>query len=76
MPSAGPFLNVAVDRRWLQGGVGTPAFKVFSDLCCRAYNAIRRHRTLMITLFRLMLSTGIPELQREADRALPAGLYA
>ena len=49
------------------GGVGSDKFAEFQDICCRAYNAIRRQRALVITLFRLMLGTGIPELQREED---------
>ena len=38
-------------------------------LCCKAYLAIRKNRQLLMTLFRLMLSTGIPELAREKDCA-------
>ena len=35
--------------------------------CCDAYNLLRHNGTLIITLFYLMLSCGIPELQSAAD---------
>lgn len=63
-----PFVFTPAQARVL-GGVDSPLYKQFVELCCRAYNSVRRARTYIITLFRLMLSTGIPELQREADCA-------
>jgi phosphatidylinositol kinase/protein kinase (PI-3 family) len=45
------------------GGVDGAAFKHFVDLSCRAFNILRKHRNMLITLFSLMLSCGIPELQ-------------
>ena len=35
----------------------------FQELCGHAYLALRRHANLLITLFMMMLPTGIPELQ-------------
>lgn len=54
-----PFLCYAV-----LGGKNSDMFDRFVDVCCRAYNVLRRNADLLITLFVLMLSTGIPELQK------------
>ena len=51
----------------LLGGKKGAAFQRFVDLSCRAYNALRANANLIITLFSLMLSCGIPELQRAGD---------
>lgn len=48
-------------------GVGSPCYQHFEDLCCQAYNILRKQGSLLITLFFLMLSCGIPELQTEDD---------
>ncbi|MEQ2170292.1 hypothetical protein GOODEAATRI_034005, partial [Goodea atripinnis] len=37
------------------------------DTCCQAYLSLRSHSRLLITLFSLMLLTGIPELSAEED---------
>ncbi|GAB6018709.1 Phosphatidylinositol 4,5-bisphosphate 3-kinase catalytic subunit alpha isoform [Chamberlinius hualienensis] len=42
-------------------------FQNFQQLCGKAYVALRRHANLLITLFTMMLSTGIPELQSMDD---------
>lgn len=44
-------------------------FEVFMELCGKAYLTLRRHANLLITLFTMMLSTGIPELQSIDDIA-------
>jgi phosphatidylinositol-4,5-bisphosphate 3-kinase len=44
-----------------------PYFKEFIELCENAYLILRKHASLLITLFTLMLSTGIPELQTTDD---------
>lgn len=49
------------------GGEGSSLFKRFVQLACDAFNVLRTHRDLLITLFSLMLSCGIPELQKEED---------
>ena len=42
-------------------------FERFEELACRAFNALRRQSTLLISLFSLMLSCGIPELRTAED---------
>jgi phosphatidylinositol kinase/protein kinase (PI-3 family) len=49
------------------GGKGTETFKFFEQTCSNAYNIIRKHARLFIVLFQMMLSTGIPELQKPED---------
>ncbi|KAI9139257.1 hypothetical protein BKA69DRAFT_1086883 [Paraphysoderma sedebokerense] len=44
-------------------------FSQFLDLCIRAYLILRRHANTFITLFALMLTTGIPELRTVDDLA-------
>ncbi|CAG0915768.1 unnamed protein product [Notodromas monacha] len=44
-------------------------FERFQELCGRAYLALRRHANLLITLFTMMLSSEIPELQSMNDIA-------
>ena len=39
----------------------------FQELCGKAYLALRRHANLLITLFTMMLPTGITELQSIND---------
>ena len=47
---------------------GSVTFDRFVRVCCRAYNILRRCSHEFITLFSLMLSTGIPELQAAVAR--------
>lgn len=42
-------------------------FQMFVDLCCKAYNIVRKNSFLFLNLFGMMLSTGIPELRSEED---------
>eukprot|EP01094_Clydonella_sp_ATCC50884_P017221 TRINITY_DN2958_c0_g2_i1.p1 TRINITY_DN2958_c0_g2~~TRINITY_DN2958_c0_g2_i1.p1 ORF type:complete len:1042 (-),score=355.45 TRINITY_DN2958_c0_g2_i1:555-3641(-) len=51
----------------VMGGKKGENFKRFAELCCDAYNILRKHANVFINLFAMMLSTGIPELQSEAD---------
>ena len=47
------------------GDKATPNFQMFVDMCCQAYNIIRRHSPMFINLMMLMLNAGIEELQSE-----------
>ena len=42
-------------------------FQRFEELACRAFNVLRQHSTLLVSLFSLMLSCGIPELKTMTD---------
>ncbi|XP_068605151.1 phosphatidylinositol 4,5-bisphosphate 3-kinase catalytic subunit gamma isoform [Brachionichthys hirsutus] len=42
-------------------------FKHFKDTCTQAYLSLRTHSRLLVTLFSLMLLTGIPELSAAED---------
>lgn len=52
---------------YVMGGVGSSQYKTFVNLCKEAYNVIRKHAHLFISLFAMMLQTGIPELRSEED---------
>ncbi|NXV79475.1 P3C2A kinase, partial [Atlantisia rogersi] len=45
----------------------TIRFQLFVDLCCQAYNLIRKHANLFLNLLSLMLSSGLPELSGAQD---------
>jgi len=49
------------------GGPKSAMFKEFENLCCQCLLILRKHAGVLITLFSLMLSCGIPELQNEDD---------
>jgi len=49
------------------GGTKDPCFQKFVDVCCTAYNILRKHAPTFINLFQMMLCTGIPELQNVED---------
>eukprot|EP01136_Pigoraptor_vietnamica_P032641 Opistho-1_new@94732 len=42
-------------------------FARFQEYCCQAYLILRRHANMLINLFAMMLSTGIPELKSVED---------
>ena len=44
----------------------TDKFHTFVDLCCSAFNTLRRHGNLLLTLFALMATSGIPGVTNEA----------
>nr|XP_056707123.1 phosphatidylinositol 4-phosphate 3-kinase C2 domain-containing subunit alpha [Euleptes europaea] len=45
----------------------TIRFQLFVDLCCQAYNLIRKQANLFLNLLSLMLSSGLPELTGVQD---------
>lgn len=47
----------------------SPEFENFQRLCGQAYLCIRKHASLLITLFSMMLCSGLPELQSLNDVA-------
>lgn len=47
--------------------IGKDNFNRFEEVCCQAYNVIRKHANYFITLFSLMLSCDLPELQTPND---------
>jgi len=51
------------------GGEGSPTYQKFEELAVMAFNVLRKNSSLLVTLFSLMVSCGIPELQREEDIA-------
>lgn len=49
------------------GGPTTPAYRKLEELCHQAYNVLRKYGPALINLFKLMLYTGIPELESTKD---------
>ncbi|KAL9654688.1 hypothetical protein ABK040_006750 [Willaertia magna] len=47
---------------YVMGNENSVMFNKFADLGCKAYNILRKYGHMIITLFTLMLGTGIPEL--------------
>ncbi|XP_030630470.1 phosphatidylinositol 4-phosphate 3-kinase C2 domain-containing subunit alpha [Chanos chanos] len=45
----------------------TSRFQLFVDLCCQAYNLIRKHSGLFLNLLSLMTQSGLPELTGPQD---------
>ena len=52
---------------YVMNGTQSEQFKTFKELCCKAYNILRRNSHVFINLLAMMLSTGIPELRSERD---------
>ncbi|KAF2077284.1 hypothetical protein CYY_001409 [Polysphondylium violaceum] len=61
-----PFV-LTPDFVYVIGGKDSPNFNFFVDICCKAYNILRKNAHVFINMFELMLSTGIPELRSESD---------
>ena len=49
------------------GDAESERWQLYVRRCKAAYNVLRKNANLLINLFSMMLSTGIPELQREED---------
>ncbi|KAM6980094.1 phosphatidylinositol 4-phosphate 3-kinase C2 domain-containing subunit beta [Aplochiton taeniatus] len=63
-----PFVFTS-DMAYVINGGDKPSsrFHDFVDLCCEAYNLIRKHAHLFLNMLGLMLSCGIPELSNLED---------
>jgi len=51
----------------VMGGNNSPLFNFFCTKCCWAYNVIRNHANLLLSLFSMMIGTGIPQLNSVED---------
>eukprot|EP00731_Ephydatia_muelleri_P002684 Em0001g2684a len=61
-----PFV-LTPDFVYVMGGEGSKTFESYKDLCCKAFLKLRRHANLIVNLFSMMRSTGIPELRCVQD---------
>lgn len=51
----------------VMGGVGSPTFQEFINLCIRAYTIVRHNGHLLMTIFSMMLSSGLTQLNSPKD---------
>ncbi|XP_046964995.1 phosphatidylinositol 4,5-bisphosphate 3-kinase catalytic subunit delta isoform [Vanessa cardui] len=59
---------IHVINKGQRGGVHEQLdFKIFRDLCETAFKILRKHGHLILSLFSMMISTGLPELSSEKD---------
>jgi len=55
------------EMAFVMEGKDSESFHAFNDYCCLAYNQIRKVGRRFINLFKMMISAGMPELQRKED---------
>ena len=49
------------------GGHNSEHYKMFVQLCCEAFNIIRKSATLIVNLLALMMDAGIAQIRSERD---------
>lgn len=54
---------------YVLGGTSSEQFKAFENICCRAFNILRKNSYVLIMLFALSLQCGVPQLKTENDIA-------
>ncbi len=56
------------------GNKPTQRFHDFVDLCCKGFNILRKNGNLLLNLFALMSSSGIPHVTMDAVRYVQRAL--
>ncbi|RWS05589.1 phosphatidylinositol 4-phosphate 3-kinase C2 domain-containing subunit alpha-like protein [Dinothrombium tinctorium] len=71
-----PFVLTS-DMAYVINGGDKPSkqFQYFIDSCCQAFNIIRRHANLFLSLFSLMISSGIPGVTSDAVKYVHKTLH-
>ena len=55
------------EMAYVMEGKDSQSFNTFNDYCCLAYNQIRKVGRRFINLFKMMISAGMPELQKKEN---------